>query len=93
MIATAKIADGEVVPYVPNYRNQQPKFVTILFPGGSGQMNPHMNNGKVAYDFGGNFLIRSRKDIIDCEAYAHHGYRGIERETMDAIKQWIRRGH
>ncbi len=26
-----------------------------------------------------------------CEAFAHHGYYGIERETVDAIKQWIRR--
>lgn len=27
-----------------------------------------------------------------CEAFAHHGFNGIERETIDAIKQWIRRG-
>jgi len=25
----------------------------------------------------------------DCEAYAHHGYNGIERETVDKIKAWI----
>jgi hypothetical protein len=28
----------------------------------------------------------------DCEAYAYHGYRGIERETVDKIKQWIAAG-
>jgi len=28
----------------------------------------------------------------DCEAYAHHGYNGIERETVDKIKQWIMAG-
>ncbi len=25
----------------------------------------------------------------DCEAYAHHGYYGIEKETVDRIKGWI----
>jgi hypothetical protein len=25
----------------------------------------------------------------ECEAYAHHGYNGIERETVDKIKAWI----
>jgi len=25
----------------------------------------------------------------DCEAFAYHGYYGIERETVDKIKQWI----
>lgn len=25
----------------------------------------------------------------DCEAFAHHGYNGIERETVDKIKEWI----
>src|SRR5215475_4473189 len=28
----------------------------------------------------------------DCEAYAYHGYNGIERETIDKIKAWIRAG-
>jgi len=27
-----------------------------------------------------------------CEAYAYHGYNGIERETVDKIKQWIMAG-
>jgi len=25
-----------------------------------------------------------------CEAFAHHGYNGIERETVERIKAWIR---
>ena len=28
----------------------------------------------------------------DCEAFAYHGYRGIERETVDKIKEWIAAG-
>jgi hypothetical protein len=27
----------------------------------------------------------------DCEAYAHHGYNGIEKDTVDRIKGWIAR--
>jgi hypothetical protein len=28
----------------------------------------------------------------DCEAFAYHGYNGIERETVERIKQWIMAG-
>jgi hypothetical protein len=28
----------------------------------------------------------------DCEAFAYHGYNGIERETVDKIKAWIMAG-
>ncbi|MBV8408663.1 MAG: hypothetical protein JOY64_13590 [Alphaproteobacteria bacterium] len=28
----------------------------------------------------------------ECEAHAYHGYNGIERETVDKIKQWIAAG-
>ncbi len=28
----------------------------------------------------------------DCEAFAYHGYNGIERETVDKIKAWIAAG-
>ena len=27
-----------------------------------------------------------------CRPFGHHGYNGIEKETIDAIKQWIRQG-
>src|SRR5262249_20428433 len=26
-----------------------------------------------------------------CEAYSYHGYNGIERETMEAIRAWIKK--
>lgn len=29
----------------------------------------------------------------DCEAYAHHGFYGIERETVDRMKAWIVQGN
>jgi hypothetical protein len=67
LVTTAKTADGEAVPYVLNVANPQPRFVVILFPGGSGQMNPRLDNGRVVYGFAGNFLIRGREFIVDDE--------------------------
>lgn len=40
----------------------------------------------------GNDLIVMEGGISEgdsCEAFAHHGYNGIEKETVDAIKKWI----
>lgn len=213
LIATARYASGEPVPYILNAAGAAPKYVVILFPGGTGIVDPRLENGVLVYGFKGNFLVRSRKFIVDeefatvttntshsperiqallddlkrrfpqarvylmgtsngsaattdlaeyladkiagaihtssrgqiysfdarkyknrqlvvhhkddgcrvtpfsaaqasherfgndliameggisvgdpCEAFAHHGFNGIERETIDAIKQWIRRG-
>ncbi len=213
LVTTARFPDGEAVPYVLDSAGPNPKYVVILFPGGTGVMNPRMEDGKLVYGFRGNFLIRARPHFVDrefatvstnstgseqrvqvllddikrrfpearvylagtsngthftmtlagflqdkiagaihtssraqiysfnakeyrnrhlvvhhandwcrvtpysaalrshekfgnelitmeggtsvgpeCEAYAHHGYNGIERETVDAIKQWIRKG-
>jgi hypothetical protein len=213
LITTAHYPDGEPVPYILDSVDASPKYVVILFPGGSGAVDPRMENGRLVYGLKGNFLIRSRPLIVDrefatvttnttqseeriqavlddlkrrfpaariylmgtsngtsatmalagyladriageihtssrsqiygfdarkyrnrhlvvhhkndlcrvtpfnaaeasherfgndfiameggisvgdaCEAFAHHGYNGIERETIDAIKNWIRRG-
>ncbi len=213
LIGTARYASGEPVPYILNTDGAAPKYVVILFPGGSGAVDPRIENGRLVYGFRGNFLVRSRHHLVDadfaavttnstssperiqavlddlkrrfpearvyvmgtskgtdatmnladylsdkvaglihtasvnrisnldakryrnrqlvvhhradtcrgttffdarasherfgndfiameggisagdpCEAFAHHGFNGIERETMDAIKQWIRKG-
>jgi hypothetical protein len=213
LVTSARYASGEPVPYILNSAGGEPKYVVILFPGGSGNVDPRIENGQLAYGFKGNFLVRSRRFLVDedfasvttnssqsedrfqavlddlkrrfpaariylmgtsngtgptmrlaaylseriageihtssrgeiyafdarkyknrhlvvhhrgdtcrvtpfnaaeasqqrfgndfiameggisvgdpCEAFAHHGYNGIERETIDAIKQWIRRG-
>ncbi len=213
LVTTARLPNGDAVPYVLDSVSPDPKYVVILFPGGSGQLNPRMEDGKLLYGFRGNFLIRARPHFVDkdfvtvstnasdseerivallddirrrfpaakvylagtsngtgptmrlagflqdkaagvihtssraqiysfdgkayrnrqlvvhhindwcrvtpysgalrshekfgtelitmeggvsvgdaCEAFAHHGYNGIEKETVDAIKQWIRKG-
>ena len=50
---------------------------------------------KASHDrFGTDFIVmKGGVSVGDpCQAFAHHGYNGIERETIDAIKEWIRLG-
>lgn len=67
LITTAKDKNGEVIPYILNYANLSPIYVTILFPGGGGNVNPHMEDGKLVYNFRGNFLLKARHFIVDDE--------------------------
>jgi hypothetical protein len=67
LITTAQYKNGDTVPYILNYKNLSPKYVVILFPGGNGNMDPHMEDGKPVYGYKGNFVIRTRKFIVDDE--------------------------
>jgi hypothetical protein len=67
LITSAHYHNGEQVPYILNHKNSTPKYVLILFPGGSGAVNPRMEDGKLAYGFKGNFLLRARKFFVDDE--------------------------
>ena len=67
LISTARQPDGEEVPYILSANNATPRYVVILFPGGSGQVNPRMVDGRLVYGFKGNFLVRSRSLIVDDE--------------------------
>ncbi len=67
LIGTAHFKNGEAIPYILNYKNLSPQYVIILFPGGTGNVDPRMENGKLVYGFKGNFLVRSRKHIVDDE--------------------------
>jgi len=66
LITTAKYANEEV-PYILNVSNPAPKYVIILYPGGTGNVDPRMENGKLVYGYRGNFLLRSRRFIVDDE--------------------------
>lgn len=49
-------------------------------------------NGSVSHSRYGTDLIEmdgGKSSDTDCEAYAYHGYNGIERETVGKIKAWI----
>ena len=67
LISTAVQADGEPVPYILNANNATPRYVVILFPGGSGRVDPRMVGGKLVYGFQGNFLLRTRRLLVDDE--------------------------
>jgi hypothetical protein len=53
------------VPYILNSSLATPRYVLILFPGGSGRVDPHMRDGELVYGFQGNFLLRSRRYMVD----------------------------
>jgi hypothetical protein len=67
LITTARQADGETVPYVLNTGHAVPRYVLILFPGGSGRVEPRMHDGELVYGFKGNFLMRARQYLVDAE--------------------------
>lgn len=67
LVDTAQDKNGDVVPYILNYRNLSPRYVLILFPGGMGIVNPRMENGKLVYSAKSNFLLRAREFIVDDE--------------------------
>jgi hypothetical protein len=65
LVTSAHYPSGEKVPYILDSAGSLPKYVIILFPGGSGTVDPRMENGKLVYGYRGNFLVRSRKFIVD----------------------------
>lgn len=67
LIATAYEKNGEIVPYVLNYNNLSPSYVLILFPGGRGIVDPHMEDGALVYKAKNNFLLRARNYFVDNE--------------------------
>lgn len=60
LVSTAHYANGEVIPYILTTETENPKYVLILMPGGSGRLEPHMEGDTLEFRAKGNFLIRSR---------------------------------
>lgn len=67
MLIAPQAGNEEGIPYVLTYENMSPKYLLILFPGGSGEVNPKMVEGKLTYKAKGNFLLRARKFLVDEE--------------------------
>ncbi|HTY99856.1 MAG TPA: hypothetical protein VMB75_08480 [Rhodocyclaceae bacterium] len=65
LIATAVTKAGEAVPYVLTRLEPPPKYLLILFPGGNGIVNPRIQDGRLAYEKKGNFLLRAREHWVD----------------------------
>lgn len=67
LIRTAVTPAGDTVPYILNRAGDAPRYVLILFPGGNGVVNPHLEDGQLVYDKKGNFLLRARPFWVDDE--------------------------
>jgi len=67
VITTAMQKNGEAVPYLLDYNNLSPNYVLILFPGGTGIVDPHMVGNKIVYKAKNNFLLRARAFFVDDE--------------------------
>ena len=58
--------DGTSFNYIlTTNQPQKIAYAVILMPGGGGQLNPRLEDGKLVFAFGGNFLIRSRTLFAD----------------------------
>lgn len=67
LITSAVTHEGKTIPYILNTAGNVPRYVIILFPGGNGVVNPRIEDGNLVYEKRGNFLLRSRKFLVDNE--------------------------
>ena len=65
LVTSARTAGGESVPYILTTKPGTPAYAVILMPGGRGVVNPRLEGGKLTFQGGGNFLIRSRERFAD----------------------------
>jgi hypothetical protein len=59
-LVSVRSADGGAVAYMLTTGGGTPAYAVILMPGGRGILAPSQQNGRVTFQMGGNFLIRSR---------------------------------
>ena len=65
-LETAVCKDQSLSYVLNRSRTSEPSFVLILFPGGDGIVNPHLDKkGRLAYRKKTNFLLRTRSLIVD----------------------------
>ena len=67
LVTSATTPSGTSVPYVLNAASATPRYVFILFPGGNGLVDPHMQGDKLVYGKRSNFLLRARPFWVDRE--------------------------
>jgi hypothetical protein len=85
-LVTTRYPSGEDIPYILTTRNgARPTHAVILMPGGSGNLNPRLENGQLAFGFKGNFLIRSRGLFADARLVAASSDANSNPERMMAI--------
>ncbi|HEY6896102.1 MAG TPA: hypothetical protein VI279_02485 [Rhodocyclaceae bacterium] len=63
----APLGAEQRVPYILDSVSATPRYVLILFPGGNGIVDPHMEGRRLVYQMRGNFLLRVREFWVDQE--------------------------
>jgi hypothetical protein len=91
LVSTAHYANGEAVPYILNSAGPSPKYLLILFPGGSGIVDPHVVNGTLVYGLKGNFLLRSRPLMVDDDFATVTTNSSQSEERIQAVLDDLRR--
>lgn len=92
LVMTAKLPNGDPVPYMLDSAGPGPKYLLVLFPGGSGDMNLRMEDGRIKFGLYGNFLIRSRPLFIDNDfATASTNATGNEERVQALLDDFKRR--
>ncbi len=92
LVTTARLPNGDPVPYMLDSAGPAPKYLLVLFPGGSGDMNLRMEEGRIKFGLFGNFLIRSRPLFVDSEfATASTNATGSEERVQALLDDFKRR--
>jgi hypothetical protein len=91
LITTAQDKSGKTIPYILNYRNLSPKYAVIFFPGGSGDVDPRREEGRLVYNLYDNFLLRSREFLVDEEFTTVTTNSTDEKERIQAVIDDLRR--
>jgi len=61
LVTSARYPGGETIPYILTGGSGRPSHAVLLMPGGAGNLSPKIEDGRLVYSLGGNFLIRSRE--------------------------------
>lgn len=94
LIDTAKYPDGSVIPYMLTMRDHiKPQRIIVLMPGGMGNLDPRLEDGRLVFNFAGNFLIRSRHLFADDQSLIVSTNSTESPERMRAILSDIRQRH
>jgi hypothetical protein len=61
LVTSAHYPGGESIAYIQTSGGGRPSHAVLLMPGGAGNLAPRIEDGRLVYSLGGNFLIRSRE--------------------------------
>ena len=61
LVTSARLPGGDTIPYILTGGVGRPTHAVLLMPGGPGNLSPRIEDGRLVYSLGGNFLIRSRE--------------------------------